>query len=387
MKLLFVVLILVPLVAGLAPLLQDDSATKVPGQYIVVLRSELTTADILAHIQQLQPQFAAGHGGILYGHYEIESFKGFGAKLSPELLLAQRSHPNVSYIEADQEVHISQTCTHQSSVLWNLDRVSERLLDLNGVYRFSQTGAGVDAYIVDTGIYVANNDFGGRATFDYAVDNRFEDGNGHGTHVASTVGGVKYGIAKEVHLYAVKVLDSSGSGTITGVIAGVNHVANQYRRRLNPSVANMSLGGGNSPTLVQAVENAITAGVTFAVAAGNDNANACNYSPANSPNAISVGATTSTDNRSSFSNWGTCVHISAPGSTVTAAWIGNVNAVNTISGTSMASPHVAGAAALVLAANPAFTPARVKAFLLDSSTSGVLKDLRGSPDRLLYSGC
>jgi len=182
-------------------------------------------------------------------------------------------------------------------------------------------------------------------------------------------------------------LDSSGSGTTAGVIAGVNFVASQYRKRLNPSVANMSLGGGRSPTLVQAVENAIAAGVSFAVAAGNDNADACNYSPANTPTAITAGATTSVDARSSFSNWGTCVHISAPGSTITAAWIGNVNAVNTISGTSMASPHVCGAAALVLSANPSLTPAQVKATLLDSSTSNVLRDLRGSPDRLLYSGC
>jgi len=280
-------------------------------------------------------------------------------------------------------------CQTQQTVLWNLDRISETLLDLDGVYHYHHTaGEDVNAYIVDTGIYIDNDEFEGRASWGWAVDNQLVDGNGHGTHVAGTVGGRRYGVAKKVSLIAVKVLDSSGSGTIAGVIGGVDYVTNAHSSGTRPSVANMSLGGGKSSTLVAAVEASIKAGVAYAVAAGNDNANACNYSPANAPNAITVGATTSTDGRSTFSNYGTCVDIFAPGTTITAAWIGGRTAIKTISGTSMASPHVAGAAAILLGLNPDLLPAQVTANIVDSCSTNQLSNVgTGSPNCLLYTSC
>ena len=242
------------------------------------------------------------------------------------------------------------------------------------------------AYIIDTGIRSTHSDFGGRATSGYdAIDGgSADDCNGHGTHVAGTVGGTTYGVAKGVSLVAVRVLDCGGSGTTSGVIAGVNWVTSNHGAG-QPAVANMSLGGGASSALDTAVSNSIADGVTYALAAGNSNANACNSSPARTPNAITVGATTSSDARASFSNYGTCVDIFAPGSSITSAWYTSNTATNTISGTSMASPHVAGAAAVYLEANPSATPAQVASALIAAATTGkVTSPGTGSPNRLLY---
>ena len=316
--------------------------------------------------------------------------RGYSAKLSVDMLARERAHPDVAYVECNQIVTIAQDqCVDQPNVLWNLDRISEVLLDLDGHYYYpSSAGQGVNAYVIDTGIQINNVDFEGRASWGFAVDRQNVDGNGHGTHVASTVGGKLYGVAKKVTLIAVKVLGTNGSGTIAGVISGVDYVTNAHQSGTRPSVANMSLGGGRSAALVSAVENSIGVGVTYAVAAGNDNANACNYSPADAPNALTVGATTSTDVRSSFSNYGTCVDIFAPGTTITAAWIGQPNAVRTISGTSMASPHVAGAAAIVLGRNPSFSPSQVYDAVTSGATNNVLQNVGpGSPNLLLYSSC
>jgi len=391
-----VVLLLVSLVAfasALHPLLHADSLTKLDGRYIVVLKSSLYYSEVTQHVKELQAEFvhSSGTNYILSPvPFEIGNLKGYSAVLSADMLARERSHPDVVYVEVDQKVSID--CVTQRTIVWNLDRISETLLDLDGFYYYKdQAGEGVTIYIIDTGIQIDNEDFGtttSRASWGFAVDRINVDGNGHGTHVASTAAGTTYGVAKKATLVAVKVLDSNGSGTTAGVVDGVNWATTNHRSKGGPSVANMSLGGSASTTLVTAVENSISAGIVYAVAAGNDNTNACNYSPANAPNAITAGATTSTDARASFSNWGTCVDIFAPGNTITAAWIGAKNAVRTISGTSMASPHIAGAAAIVLSVNPSWNPQRVKDDLIFGATNGVLTNVgTGSPNRLLHSAC
>nr|5WSL_A Chain A, keratinase [Meiothermus taiwanensis WR-220]5WSL_B Chain B, keratinase [Meiothermus taiwanensis WR-220]5WSL_C Chain C, keratinase [Meiothermus taiwanensis WR-220] len=274
----------------------------------------------------------------------------------------------------------------QTGATWGLDRIDQRTLPLSGTFTYSNTGSGVNAYIIDTGIRVSHSEFGGRATavFDAIGDGQNgNDCNGHGTHVAGTVGGTVYGVAKSVRLYAVRVLNCSGSGSNSGVIAGVDWVRQNARR---PAVANMSLGGGASSALDTAVNNAINAGITFALAAGNSNRDACQFSPARVTAGITVGATTSTDARASYSNYGSCLDLFAPGSSITSAWISSDTSTNTISGTSMATPHVAGVAALYLQSNPSASPATVRNAIVGNATSGVVSNAgRRSPNLLLYS--
>jgi subtilisin family serine protease len=295
------------------------------------------------------------------------------------------NHPRVAWVEEDGEVSIDTT---QSNATWGLDRIDQRNRPLNGTFVYSRTGSGVKAYIIDTGILRTHTQFGGRAIHGYTAINDGRgstDCNGHGTHVAGTVGGSIHGVAKGVTLVAVRVLNCSGSGTNSGVIAGVdwvrgNHLAGQ------PAVANMSLGGGASSSLDTAVNNCINDGVTFSVAAGNSNANACNYSPARVSAAITVGSTTSSDTRSSFSNYGSCVDLFAPGSSITSAWYTSTTATRTISGTSMAAPHVAGVAALYLQGSPSASPSTVRNAIVNNATTNVLSSIgSGSPNRLLYT--
>jgi len=275
---------------------------------------------------------------------------------------------------------------------------------LDGDHFFPEgAGAGIDAYVVDTGIYVQHNDFGGRAIFGFKSQSAWPstDDHGHGTHVASTVGGTLYGVAKQVQLIAVKVLDRGGSGSVSGVVAGVNYCVSEKGKRNRPSVGNMSLGGGFSSALNQAVDAASNAGVMMVVAAGNNNGNACSGSPSSAPNCISVGATdlgadpndNQIDVRSYFSNYGKCVHVFAPGSNILGAWIGNPTATRVISGTSMASPHTCGVSALVLQQNPSMTFTQIRAAVQDMATVGKI-DLectndvcRESPNLLLFNGC
>ena len=350
----------------------------IPDQYIVVFRDDTRDPRALA------AQLAREQGGQVLFTYG-SALKGFAARLSQQAVNALRRHPNVAYIEQDATVSLNAT---QSGATWGLDRVDQQALPLNSSYSYNTLASGVYAFIIDTGIRRTHVEFSGRviAGFDAVSGGTLaDDCNGHGTHVAGTVGGAVYGVAKGVTLVPVRVLGCTGSGAYSGVIAGVEFVANSS---LRPAVANMSLGGGYYAPVNTAVANAVSKGVTMVVAAGNDNQDACNYSPASTPTAITVGATTSVDQRSSFSNYGTCVDLFAPGSSITSAWISRTSntATNTISGTSMAAPHVAGAAALFLAANRGASPAEVAAALVSqASVDKVAGPGTGSPNLLLYT--
>jgi subtilisin family serine protease len=299
-------------------------------------------------------------------------------------LTALEKNPNVRLIEADGIATISDT---QTPATWGIDRIDQQS-GTSGSYTYPSTaGQGVTAYIIDTGINRSHQEFTGRTLPGYdavTVGGSASDCNGHGTHVAGTVAGTTYGVAKKATVVPVRVLDCAGSGAWSGVIAGVDWVANNARM---PAVANMSLGGGVVSSLNTAVANAVASGIPFAVAAGNETTDACTKSPASTPTAITVGSTTSTDARSSFSNFGTCVDIFAPGSSITSAWYTSSSAINTISGTSMASPHVAGAAALYLGINPAASPKAVADALIAQAVKGVVTSAgTGSPNLLLNIG-
>jgi Subtilisin-like serine proteases len=291
--------------------------------------------------------------------------------------------PTVAFVEQDQVVSIANA---QTGATWGLDRIDQRSLPLNGEYDYAASGSGVTAYIIDTGINFSHVEFSGRASMgddEVTSGGDASDCNGHGTHVAGTIGGNVFGVAKSVRLVSVRVLDCSGSGTISGVIAGIDWVS-QYK--IMPAVANLSLGGGYSTSLNNAVEGSISAGVVYVVAAGNNAADACNYSPSSAPDALTVGATDGGDNFAGFSNSGSCIDISAPGVSITSAWVGSSTATNTISGTSMAAPHVSGVAALYLERNPTATPQSVRDAIVNGSTTNHILNLRpGTPDRLIFS--
>jgi len=364
-------------------ILSAGGETAVADSYIVVFKDSAVGRNA---VDGSAATLAGRHGGSVVRTYHT-ALRGFELKATATQAARIAANPNVAYVEQNHTVRALETQTNPPS--WGLDRIDQRNLPLNQSYTFPNRANSVRAYIVDTGIRTTHNEFGGRATSGYdAVDGgTADDCNGHGTHVAGTVGGASYGVAKSVQLVAVRVLNCSGQGTNAQVVGGIDWVA---ANAVRPAVANMSLGGGANTAIDNAVNNAINRGITFAIASGNgdllgNRQNACNYSPARVPAAITVGATQSNDAAASFSNYGTCVDILAPGVSITSAWYSSNTATNTISGTSMATPHVAGAAALVLQANPSWTNQQVRDYLVNNATPNVVTNAgTGTPNRLLY---
>ena len=360
----------------------------IKGQYIVVLIDNVVQENEglfasqanLKAVQMVNDQLSNKYQARVTRTYK-SVLKGGVYQMSEEQAQKLAQDPSVEIVEEDQIMSINAT---QNNATWGIDRSDQRDLPLSGTYTYNTTASNVNAYIIDTGILNSHSDFGGRSVSGIdTVDNDGDatDCNGHGTHVAGTVGGSTWGIAKEVNLIGVRVLNCQGSGSNSGVIAGMDWVADNH---VKPAVANMSLGGGASSTTDAAVQRLTDAGVTTVVAAGNDNSNACNYSPARAASAITVGSTTSSDSRSSFSNYGNCLDIYAPGSNIKSAW--SNGGTNTISGTSMAAPHVAGVAALYLAENPNASVSQVTQAITDAATPGKVSDAKsGSPNLLLYS--
>jgi hypothetical protein len=361
------------------PPLPDASlaADAADDRYIVVFDDRVGAPD------ELTDQLVRAFGGTVHFRY-LHALKGFAATLPEAALDGIGRNPSVRYIEPDG---IATVDGDQNAPSWGLNRIDENDLPMDGFYHWDFDGTGVRAYILDTGIRTDHVDFGGRASVGYDAigdGKNGQDCHGHGTHVAGTVGGTNYGVAKNVALVAVRVLNCSGSGSWSQVIAGIDWVTGDHDAGEH-AVANMSLGGGLSQSVNDAVARSVADGVTYAVAAGNSNANACNYSPASAPSALTVGSTTSTDARSSFSSWGTCLDLFAPGSSIVSDYYTSATATATMSGTSMASPHVAGVAALYLQANPGSSPAQVESGIEGIATAGKVTDPAGSPNLLLYS--
>jgi subtilisin family serine protease len=354
---------------------RDDSAPMmsvegkpIDGSYVVVLKDG---AD---------PRSVAAVSGVNPRHVYAAVLNGFSAELNEGQLTALRRNPNVDYIEQDQEFTVAATVTAHS---WGLDRIDQRSRPLSGTYTYNATASAVRAYVIDTGIYTSHTQFGGRASNVYdAFGGNGQDCNGHGTHVAGTIGGSAYGVARSVMLRGVRVLNCSGSGSTSGIIAAVDWVR---VNGIKPAVANMSLGGGYSSSLNTAVNNLHNSGIFVAVAAGNENQNACNVSPASASSVYTTAASTSSDAKASYSNYGSCVDGYAPGSSITSAWIGSTGATNTISGTSMASPHVAGVAALYKGTYGDAASSTIVSWINSNATANVISgNVTGTPNRLLF---
>jgi hypothetical protein len=358
------------------------SEAPVPGHYVVVLDDAVP--DVAAEARAIASQYGTAPRR-LYSH----ALKGFLIRLPEAAAIALSRHPRVRWVEEDGIVQVAQAAS------WGLDRIDQRLLPLDFSYDPGRLdGRGVRVYILDTGIRYTHVEFGGRAVFGTDVfGGDGSDCHGHGTHVAGTVAGATYGVARGATLVSVRVLDCSGSGTISGVIAGVDWITADHDEMADaPAVANMSLGiKGSSPALEAAIKQSIADGVTYVVAAGNSNADACDFTPARVPGAVTVAASGGTrgpltpDERAWFSNWGDCVDVFAPGVQITSAWHTADSAINTLDGTSMAAPHVAGLAARYLQANPTAPPPLVWKSIKDTATTGVITRSRGSPNRLVYT--
>lgn len=381
-----------------APTTAPSAGDVIPGRFILTLDPALpellNTAGLGAGVQQLLT--AVGGGDLL--HLYEHAFTGAAVALSDTQAALLSSLPGVKAVEPDRVVMASEA---QQDATWGLDRVDQRYLPLNDRYVYpDNAGNGVTVYVIDTGLRDSHQEFTGRVSpgRNFAGTGGLglpllgllggdgdpedtSDCNGHGTHVSSTAVGTEYGVAKDASVAPVRVLNCAGAGSNSDVIAGVDWVAENHAA---PAVANMSLGGGNSDALDRAVRGAIEEGVTFVVAAGNDDADACNGSPNRVAEAVTVGSTDRNDERSSFSNHGNCLDLFAPGSSITAAWYQSDDQTNTISGTSMASPHVAGNAALLLAADGQLTPAAVHQALVEQTTANVLSGIKaGSPNLLM----
>jgi len=391
-----------------AEILVVDPSRAIENTYLIIFKVDSNVDDQQAHIDTLRKRMTMDpmFDNEIIAEYQIGDFQGFTARLSPRLLATQKAARIVDYIEQDSIVRIAQSCSVQNNAVWGLDRIADEFLNLDGIYNYQTSSAsGIDAYIVDTGININHNEFGGRAIWGgNFIDSTNSDCNGHGTHVAGTVGGKTYGVAKKVNLIAVKVLNCAGSGTTTGIVQGLQYVVTRYQSTKTPSVINMSLGGSKSTAMDNAVISAVNAGVTCVVAAGNSNDDACNSSPSGVSSVISVGATGTdaeeseqVDVRAEFSNYGKCVTAFAPGVLVQSAWIGSNSATMTISGTSMAAPHVAGIVAMRLFAMPGSSPASIKSWLVSNTVANMIRldcndakgptSCNGSPNKIVNIAC
>ncbi|MDH2652064.1 S8 family peptidase [Acinetobacter baumannii] len=359
----------------------DSSQAKgiIKNQYIVILNKDAGPSKDFAQ------NIAKQHAGKVLQSYDTV-LKGFAIYLpdtaGTAFIEAMKKNPQVLSVESDTIVNID--ATTQSNPDWGLDRIDQKALPLNSAYSYLQTGSGTTAYIVDTGILSSHQEFSGRVLSGYTAisdGNGTTDCNGHGTHVAGTVGGTTYGVAKSVNLVPIRILGCDGSGASSNVIAGLDWILKNGKK---PAVVNMSLGGATSSSLDSAVENLYNNGYVMVVAAGNSNTDACTSSPARVSKAITVAATDNTDTRASYSNYGSCVDIFAPGSQINSSWIGNNTATKILNGTSMATPHVAGVVAEMLQSTPTASPQTISTNLLNQASSNVVKNPSGSPNRLLY---
>jgi len=410
-----------------APILSSMNAKDIPDSYIIVFKEHVDQSSASAHQSWLQEVHTAHTGrmelkkrsvfdtdleafmGLKHTFHVAGSLMGYAGHFHEDVIEQIRRHPDVDYIEKDSEVRTMTDGVVEKNAPWGLARISHReslsFGNFNKYLYAEEGGEGVDAYVIDTGTNVKHVDFEGRATWGQTIPqgDADEDGNGHGTHCSGTIAGKKFGVAKKANVYAVKVLRSNGSGTMSDVVKGVEWAAESHikkskkgDKKFKGSVANMSLGGGSSRTLDLAVNAAVDAGIHFAVAAGNDNADACNYSPAAAEKAVTVGASTLADERAYFSNYGKCTDIFAPGLNILSTWVGSEHATNTISGTSMASPHIAGLLAYYVSLAPAkdsafavadVTPKQLKAALISVATEGTLTDIPSdTPNLLAWNG-
>ncbi|WP_144677524.1 S8 family peptidase [Acinetobacter pittii] len=351
----------------------------IKNQYIVILNKDVGSSNEFAQ------GIAKQHGGRVLQTYDAV-LKGFAIYLpdvaGTAFVEAMKKNPKVVSVENDTIMKID--ATTQSNPDWGLDRIDQKNLPLDSAYSYSQTGSGTTAYIVDTGILSTHQQFPGRVLSGYTAisdGNGTSDCHGHGTHVAGTVGGSTYGVAKNVSLVPIRILGCDGSGASSNVIAGLDWILKNGKK---PAVVNMSLGGEANASLDSAVENLFNNGYVMVVAAGNSNTDACSTSPARVSKAITVAATDSTDTRASYSNYGSCVDIFAPGSQINSSWIGSNTATKVLNGTSMATPHVVGVVAEMLQSTPTTTPQTISTNLLNQASSNVVKNPSGSPNRLLY---
>jgi subtilisin family serine protease len=396
----FLFALLVALATARAPLYGEENPDKIDGEYIVIFHENTTTEQAEAHWKSLEAR------SVEFLHkYNIGTYKGFAARMTRKHVNRQRDHPLIKEVHYNGIARIVENSCGSAtlnSASWGLSRTSHKSNMPDGLnddyyYNNQYAGKGVTVYVIDTGIRITHTDFGGRAAYgvNYA-DNVATDQNGHGTHCAGTVGGNRYGVAKQVSLVAVKVLNSGGSGTLANVIAGMQWATNRHIATGGPSVASMSLGAGADGGMNAALAASSAQGVVYSVAAGNSNGNACNFYPASAPAAVTVASTelgsgdgnANSDVRSYFSNYGTCVDIFAPGSAITSCGVSSDTASAVLSGTSMACPHVSGQLAVLLSQYPDLTPAEVTQFLVDQSQVGLVQNAgSGSPNRLLYNGC